>query len=398
MIRGKELFVCFIDITKAYDSVDRETAWKTLLHRGAPPKLVHLVRDKHEDTSCVIRAPGLGLGEEFQVKTGFKQGDTISPLLFNLYMDSVVRDVLPHLRSLGVRVRYSDHGVLRERWHGHISHEGLVWILLYADDIALVANSARDLQLMLTILDSAFKRWGLLISVDKTKAMCFSKTPSSTPPLKLGNQCIQFVQQFKYLGQIISSNGLLKGEISQRVGKATYAFNQLLMRGIWTDKTIRRKTKLTIYKAIVRSILLYGVETWPISMEDVKRLETAQMGFVRRICGYPLWEPGPSFQEVRARYELPSIKDMIRYHRLRWFGHVNRQDHAELPWCTLFGGIDGPLLVGRHQRTWVDAILDDLRALSHSLNLKGILLPWREDTQDRTKWRNFILSLVDAHT
>ena len=78
--------------------------------------------------------------------------------------------------------------------------------------------------------------------------------------------------------------------------------------------------------------------------------------------------------------------------------HVNRQDHADLPWCTLFGRIDGPLLVGRHQRTWVDAILDDLRALSHSLNLKGILLPWREGTQDRTKWRNFILSLVDAHT
>ena len=156
--------------------------------------------------------------------------------------------------------------------------------------------------------------------------------------------------------------------------------------------------KLTFYKTIVRSILLYGVETWPISMEDVKRLETAQMGFVRSKCGYPLWEPGPSFQEIRARYELPSIKDMIRYHRLRWFGHVNRQDHAELPWCTLFGRIDGPLLVGRHQRTWVDAILDDLRALSHSLNLKGILLPWREDTQDRTKWRNFILSLVDAHT
>jgi hypothetical protein len=251
---------------------------------------------------------------------------------------------------------------------------------------------------MLTILDSAFQRWGLLISVDKTKAMCFSKTPCNSPPLKLGDQYVQFVKQFKYFCQILSSNGLLNGEISQRVGKATYAFNQLLGRGIWADKTIRRKTKLTIYKAIVRSILLYGVETWPISTADAQRLETAQMGFIKRICGYPLWEPGPSFQEIRARYQLPSIRTMICYHRLRWFGHVNRLDHSELPWCTLFGRVDGPLLVGRHQRTWMDAILEDLRVLSDSLSLRGILLPWREDTQDRTKWRNCILTLVDAHT
>jgi hypothetical protein len=93
-----------------------------------------------------------------------------------------------------------------------------------------------------------------------TKAMCFSKTPCNSPPLKLGDQYVQFVQQLKYLGQIISSDGLLNGEISQRVGKATYAFNQLLGRGIWTDKVFRRKTKLTIYKAVVRSILLYGLK------------------------------------------------------------------------------------------------------------------------------------------
>ena len=64
LIRGKELFVCFIGITKAYDSVDRKTAWETLIHRGAPPKLVHVVRDMHEDNSCAIRISRLGLGEE----------------------------------------------------------------------------------------------------------------------------------------------------------------------------------------------------------------------------------------------------------------------------------------------------------------------------------------------
>jgi hypothetical protein len=95
VIKNKQLHICFIDIAKAYDSVDRDTAWNTLLHRGAPPKIIRLLRDMHHGTTCTVRAPGLGLGEQFAVETGFKQGDVISPMLFNLYMDSVVRDVMP---------------------------------------------------------------------------------------------------------------------------------------------------------------------------------------------------------------------------------------------------------------------------------------------------------------
>jgi hypothetical protein len=61
LVRGRPLHICFIDVSKAYDSVDRETAWKALLHRGAPPKIVQLLRDMHTDTRYVVRAPGIGL-------------------------------------------------------------------------------------------------------------------------------------------------------------------------------------------------------------------------------------------------------------------------------------------------------------------------------------------------
>ena len=227
--------------------------------------------------------------------------------------------------------------------------------------------------------------------------MFFKYSIGNPPALRVEQHHVSFVKQFKYLGQVFSSDGTLNAEISHRVGKANYAFNRLLKKGIWTDKVIRRKTKLTIYTAIVRSILLYGVETWQASVQEVKRLETAQMQFIFRICGYPLWDPGPSFEEVRARYGVPSIQGMVRYHRLRWFGHVLRLEPSDLPWCTLFGRVDGPLLVGRPQRTWINAIVDDLWALSKVLKLRGVLLPWREDSQDRTKWRNLIMTLVDAH-
>jgi hypothetical protein len=113
----RPLHICLIDITTAYDSVDRDTAWKALLHQGAPPKNVQLLRDMHTATRYVVRAPGLGLGDSFAVETGFKQGDVISPMLFNLYMDCVIRDVMPTIKSLGISFRYTImiYGALHER-------------------------------------------------------------------------------------------------------------------------------------------------------------------------------------------------------------------------------------------------------------------------------------------
>ncbi len=101
-------------LLKTYDSVDRETAGKALHHRGAPPKIVQLIRDVHTDTRYVVRAPGLGLGKTFAVKTGFKQGDVISPMLYDLYLDCVIRDVMPTIKALGITFRYTMNGAVHE--------------------------------------------------------------------------------------------------------------------------------------------------------------------------------------------------------------------------------------------------------------------------------------------
>ena len=90
------------------------------------------------DTRYAVRAPGLGLGDTFGVETGFKQGDVISPMLFNLYMDCVIREVMPKIKSLGISFRYTINGALYEKDWLTLAEEDLLWILLYADDIALI--------------------------------------------------------------------------------------------------------------------------------------------------------------------------------------------------------------------------------------------------------------------
>jgi hypothetical protein len=83
---------------------------------------------------------------------------------------------------------------------------------------------------------------------------------------------VEHVKQFKYLGQIIASDGTVKREVSRRLGLAYAAFNRLGKQGIWKDKIVSRRTKLTIYKATVLTILLYCAKPRSIGPEDVKKI------------------------------------------------------------------------------------------------------------------------------
>jgi hypothetical protein len=145
-------------------------------------------------------------------------------------------------------------------------------------------------------LESAFQRWSLRISGGKTKRLTVhmprpgeGRVPM--PVIFFGTQCVEHVKKFKYVGQIIASDGTLKGEVSRRLGLAYAAFNRLGKQGVLPDKTVSRRTKLTMYKATVLTILLHCAETWSRGPADVQNLETAQMLCLCRICGYRSWGP-----------------------------------------------------------------------------------------------------------
>jgi hypothetical protein len=145
----------------------------------------------HTDTRYAVRAPGLGLGEAFADETGFKQGDVISPVLFNLYMDCAVRDVMPTIKSLGITFRSTINGALDELDSKILGEEELLWFESYADDIALLSDDTEKLRI--TALDLAFRRWGLLLSVGKTKTMTVhvpmpGQGPVAAPAIFIDNQ------------------------------------------------------------------------------------------------------------------------------------------------------------------------------------------------------------------
>ena len=170
--------MCMLDLTKAFDSVDRGMAWQILLSRGVPPKLVALIKDLHTNHSVTIRAE-----LDFQpivTDNGFKQGYTLAPDLFNIVLDTIVRQLLPQLRKLGVKIAYKIDGQLMHSRNPDA--EELMWILLYADDISLVCDDIKSLRAAVTLMDVTFVQWGLTISTKKTKVLVVGKDAAEQSP------------------------------------------------------------------------------------------------------------------------------------------------------------------------------------------------------------------------
>ena len=88
------------------------------------------------------------------------------------------------------------------------------------------------------------------------------------------------------------------------------------------------KVKGKMYKACVRSVMVYGSETWPMKVEDMHRLERAENMIVRWICGVTL-KNKISSEELRERLGIKSIQDVVRQGRPRWYGHVERKSDED---------------------------------------------------------------------
>ena len=202
--KHKSVYTCFIDPTRAYDSVDRSLAWQVLRSRGAHPKNVDLIQDLHDGTTCALQLDSHDSQTWFPVCTGFKQGDVNAPLLFNVFIDSIVRTYELAVSQLGVKWAYKIDRNLREVKNPSV--EGITWILMYADDIALVTGSEETMRAAMNIVHEALRKWGLHINVLKTKPMKLklNDEPDLGDAMMLGPAEIEIVEKFKYLGAVRS--------------------------------------------------------------------------------------------------------------------------------------------------------------------------------------------------
>ena len=354
------LSLCFVDFEKAFDSISRRTMGKIMRHYGIPEEFVRVILNMHEGTSCKVMVDGC-LTDPFEVKSGVLQGGILSPLLFVLVIDYIMKKVKA---DTGAGIDWVVNGKLLD--------------LEYADDIIFICNGPEEMQRVLDCLVSEGRKVGLVINTRKTEII--NMNIENAQDCSVEGSIIKQVDRFKYLGTYLSKDGSLKLEFEERLTRAHQAMGML--KNIWNNSNFSIHTKIKIYKVMVRSILIYGHESWYSTVTTDNKLLAFENKALRRILGIKWWDR-VSNASIREITGLQPVDEFVRFSRWKWLGHVYRKQGIvrDIPGCVA----PGRRSRGRPRETWVrtmrreagDECWDDLDELA----------------QDRAWWREFIEAL-----
>ena len=134
--KKKRVYVTFMDLEKAYDRVDRDAIWQVMIIYGIGRKVLKDIMSFYDEGRACVMLRNM-VSESFEVKLGLRHGCVMSPWLFYMFIDGVVRDVFSRVNGMGVKM--SENG----------EREWVLSQLLFADDTALVAESAEQLRCLI---------------------------------------------------------------------------------------------------------------------------------------------------------------------------------------------------------------------------------------------------------
>ena len=323
------LYVNFLDYEKAFDSVDRTTLWKLLRHYGVPEKLVSLIRTSYDGMSCKV-VDGQQLTESFQVHTGVRQGCLLSPFLFLLAIDWIMRESTANSRN------------------------GIQWTLMgpqlddldFADDLALLSSTRRQMQAKTDLIAANSGKIGLRINREKTKVLRINNQDQE--PITVYGEPLEEVLDFVYLGSVVDVTGGTDADIKARKGKARAAFKK--MKNVWCSAGLSTRTKIRIFNSTVKPVLLYGCETWRMNETPIKKLQSFINTCLRKILKIH-WPELISNTALWEQTRQTPVKDDITLRKWKWVGHTLRRPES-IARQALTWNPQGKRKKGRPRNTW----------------------------------------------
>ena len=318
----------------------------------------------YANSTCSVVHSGK-VSSPFNIETGVRQGCLLSPLLFLLAIDWTMKQTVS----------------------GH--NNGIQWSLTtqlndldFADDVALLSHNARQMKGKTERLCKFGESLGLHVNSEKSKLMRL-KT-SNKENIEVNGCALENVEEFTYLGSIISTDGGTDKDILARIGKARTAF--AMLKNIWRSKQISLKTKLRLFNSNVKSVLLYGSETWRETKQNVNRLQS----FINRCLRHILnirWPETISNVQLWKKTDQCPINHEIKKRKWGWVGHTLRRPPSSIARQTLRWNPQGKRNRGRPRHSWRRTIESEIQQQSLSWN------DIQRTAQNRVRWRQMVEAL-----
>ena len=195
---------------------------------------------------------GKNVSDRFPIKNGLKQGDALSPMVFNFALEYTIR-----------RVQVNQD---------YLKLNGTHQLLAYANDVNILGGSIHTLKENAEALVAATRETGLEVNADKTKYMVMSRDQNAgrIRSVRIDNSTFERVEEFKYLGTTLTNQNSIAEENKSRwkSGSACYHSVQNLL----SSRLLSKNLKIKIYRAFILPVVLYGCETWSLTLREERKL------------------------------------------------------------------------------------------------------------------------------
>ena len=274
--RKKLSYLLFVDLKEAYDRVDRNILFAKLKQLNFPERFITLLTSYYFQDNVSTSSTGARSKTQYQQR-GLRQGCNLSSVLFIIYVSELAR-----------RIRSSGHGV-------RLDSGEVIGILLFADDIILIADNTASINALRAILEGWCSDFKMSVSIGKTNII----TPDQNFICSVssdGNSesdIIDQVESYKYLGvmQYAETKRTTKHKGEEMLKRAKMYKNVILSTGNFLPDKV--KSLSTIWRSIALPGLLYAGDVIPVSDDIIHGLETIQQQVGKSILGIPQSSANP---------------------------------------------------------------------------------------------------------